>query len=487
MTANTVITGYAKSDVPASNYRIWLFACFMILFAAYFQSFTKIELREDELYMYSTGLALIDPSGVEAITRRTAQALAQFGYEEEQVKHFDFRYEYRTNYLLHSSSIAVCRLLHAPSEYYAGSLKNCISKGMFAGNMFVVLLVMWTLIKVRNRILLASTIMLLSVLFLLILAKFHLSDYRLSKIDDPILYFLLSFIFFISPGVQFDLFGISARSAFTAGLIAFFVLRWGGYQRYSYLLLLPLSLVHLTYSGIFAFMVVAVDLASRPAIFKDRAISLAVASLGGLFFWRESLWGSFGGFEIALGAIGIEALLAIASFAVRLEGPAQIRRFLERFRQTEIVKLDVLLFFAGAAFISILAFVMTTENTVEDRFTWMQISSRPLALIRIPVFLGLIVLVYRRIDRKLIDRVVNCLCALVLSMSVFLIIRTGMYEWSYSDEEASIQELTRSTLSDDAQDLPNILIYYHLLRDLDLGSNRIIEIIEKERPIVQSK
>lgn len=466
----------------ASNYRIWLFACILILFAAYFQSFTRIELRDDELYMYYTGLALIDPAGVESITRQTAQALAQFGYEEEQAKHFDFRYEYRTNYLIHSASIAACRLAHPPSDFYAGSVRNCISHGMFAGSMIVVLIVICALIKVRNRVLLASTITLLSVLFVLLLAKFHLSDYRLSKIDDPILYFLLSWIFFISPGMQFDLFGISARSAFTAGLVAFFVLRWGGYQRHSYLLLLPLSLVHLTYSGIFAFMIVAVDLVSRPAIFKDRVISLSIVGLGGLFFWRESLWESFGGFEIALGAIGTVALLAAAAFAVRLEGATQIKRFLERFRNMEIVKLDILLFFAGAVFISGLAFVMTTGNTLEARFTWMQISSRPLALIRIPVFLGLIVLLYRAIDQKWVDRIVNCLCAVVFSMSVFLIVRTGMYEWSHSDEEASLQELTTKTLSDDTRDLPNILIYYHLLRDLEMGTARLPNLIESERP-----
>lgn len=478
-----VSTDQLDSVSQTSNYRIWLFACFLILFAAYFQNFTKIELRDDELYMYYTGLALIDPAGIETVTRRVSQALTQFGYEEEQATHFDFRYEYRTNYLLHSSSIAACRLLHDPSEHYAGSLKNCISQGMFAGGMVVVLAVLWSLVKVRNRLLLASTITLLCLLFCLILAKFHLSDYRLSKVDDPVVYFLLSSIFFISPGMQFDLFGISARSAFTAGLIAFFVLRWGGYRWHSYLLLLPLSFVHLTYSGIFAFMVVAVDLVSRPKIFKDRMISLAVVGLGVLFFWRESLWESFGGLEIALGAMTAIAILAAAAFAMRLPGASGIRQLWERVQQIDIVKLDVLLFFAGAVVISTLAFVMTTGNTLEARYTWMQISSRPLALIRIPVFLGLIVLAYRTIDRRWVDRMTNFICALVLSMSVFLIIRSGMYQWSFAEEESALQGFTTETLTDDTRELPDILLYYHLLRDTEMGTDRLPGIIEAERPL----
>lgn len=487
MAANMASARFVDDGTNLSYFCVGLLACFSLLLAVYVHNFTMIAVHDDELYMYYTGLALIDPSGIEAITRRASEAFAYFGYTEEQIKRFDFRYEYRKNYLLHSSSIAACRLVNIPSEFYAGSVRNCISQGMIVGNIVVVSTIVWALFNVRDRVLLISSITLFSLLFILILTHFHVPNYRLSKIDDPFAYFLLSFLFFISPGLPFDLFGISARSAFTACLVAFFVLRWGGFQRHSYMMLIPMSFIHLTYGGIFAFMIVAVDLVSRPAVFRDRVTSLAVVGMGGLFFWRESLWKVFGGLEIAIGTIGMIAMLAVLAFAVRLKSTSQIKHFLMRLQQTEIVKLDILLFAAGAVLVSVLAFVMTTGDTLEARFTWMELSSRPLALIRIPVFLGLIVLGYRMIDRKFVDRFFICFSAIALSMSAFLWVRTAQYEWSYADEESSFQELTDRTLSDDVGRLPEKVVYYHLLRDAELGTNRLLSLIEREHTPTESK
>lgn len=479
------MTSVKKSEshrqVFPEDFPILLIAGCVLLVAAYFANFVKIEIRDDEVYMYYTGIALIFPEEITAISKKIIHALSVGGYDREQISVFEFRYEYRYNYLLNSSGIAACRLLLPVLGDYGGSIRTCFSYGMIAANLLVVCLIVFAAIQVRKHAYVVGMLILLIVFFALMISGINLTDYRISKVQDPFTYSVLSIIFFISPGIQFDMFGLSARSVFTAGLLATFMLRWDGRIRESYASILFLSFVHSTYGGMVVLMIVAIDGTTRPKIFADRVLAAITIATVVLFLARERIWSVYGGIEIALFALlAIGLWIVMANFIHN--NSAKIQNI---FQNTSIIKTDVYLFLWGALLISIAAFLMTDQSSLESRYTWMQLSSRPLALIRVPVFLGLIilfVLFLSRLNRGLVATGARMLAALVLAAATVILVRTYLFQWSPSNEDAKLQTLTQSVIQDDERSLPNILIYYHLLREIEADRSQLMSIIASERP-----
>jgi hypothetical protein len=467
--------------VIPEDFPILLIAGCALLVAVYFANFVKIEIRDDEVYMYYTGLALIFPDEITALSKKIIHALSAGGYGREQISVFEFRYEYRYNYLVSSTGIAACRLLLPVLGDYGGSIRTCFSHGMIATNLFVISLIVFAALRVRKHAFVVGMLVLLVVFFALTISGINLTDYRVSKVQNPFTYSVLSIIFFISPGIQFDMFGLSARSVFTAGLLATFMLRWDGRIRESYASVLLLSFVHSTYGGMVILMIVAIDGTTRPKIFTDRVLTGVMVATVALFFVRERIWSVYGGIEIAVFAVLLIILWIFAAYLIH-RNSVTIRNKIQRIN---VIKLDIVLFLFGGLLISTIAYLMTDQNSLESRYTWMQLSSRPLALIRVPVFLGLIVLLVfflSQLNSRLVATSARVLGALTLTVATIILVRTDLFQWSPSDEDAKLQALTQEVMQDGERSLPNILIYYHLLREIETDRSQLMAIIASEKP-----
>lgn len=441
-------------------------ACVVFAVAVYLRVFVGLALRDDELYMFSSGLALIDPVSIDSIVANLLKMMSDIGYSEEQVKLFEFRDRYRANYLLHSSFIALYSQLLTPGEHFADSLRTTLVYGMMTANLVVIAFVATCLVAARSTLLLVAATLLLVFFYELDVLHLFPMDYRLSSTENPFVYMFLSLMFFVTPGMQFDVFGVSARCAFTMALIGFFVLRWSGRSALAYASLLFLALIHATYSGIVLFMVVTIDVVLRPQIFTNWRVTASALGVGGLFFWREELWSVFGGLEIAIGALlGISSL----AFLIRYLSAGKrgtLTTMLQRLREWDRVKSDVVLFACGAVLISLVAYVMTDPDSLDARYTWMELSSRPLALIRVPVFFGLIFIFLRAanaMDWRLM-RVVPSIGVMLLSTA--LLVKVHQFEREAGIEETRMQQISQEEFTQLKPNEANALAYYRILQHL---------------------
>lgn len=479
LTSRTEFSPFARSR---SHY-FGVFSCCALVISVYHLIFGGLTLRDDELYMYLTALALSNPVEVDAVNEIMLNALPALESSREEIKLFDFRNEYRSNYLLHSFFILVYSKFLSPVSGYADHIKNCLSYGMFSANVLIVGLVSLSLISTRSKLLLMATTLLFLVLFVLNAANLPIFGYRISAQEDPILYAIMSVIFFASPGMQFDVFGVSARSAFTLAIVGFFVLRWGVSSSIAYICLPMLALIHSTYSGIFLFMIVAVDIVLRPRDLFDRRVALSICVTAALFFWRERIWTIFGGLEIALvGILAIGLTAFLVTRVSRYDVPI-LSQILGKLRSYDVVKADVILFGCGAVIVSLLAYLMTDPQSLDDRYTWMELSSRPLALIRIPVFLGLLVIFLRAAnasDRHLLTLLPSIGAALLATV---LVAKANSIERDPRAEGKLLQELSQANFSNLSSPRDQaFLYYYHMIREVEGDTGILQRWIDDKKP-----
>jgi hypothetical protein len=120
------------------------------------------------------------------------------------------------------------------------------------------------------------------------------------------------------PSAQFSPLSFTPRSNFALLMIGVFALRWRNRYFLSYLLVIGLSFIHLSTSGMILALLFGMDVALRPQIFRRPLISLSVA-LGGLnFVMRESMFDALiGGNSKYLLIAGLGGLIAMVFVVIK--------------------------------------------------------------------------------------------------------------------------------------------------------------------------
>ncbi len=215
--------------------------------------------------------------------------------------------------------------------------------------------------------------------------------------------------FMFNPGLEFSLFGVYSRNAFTALLVCCYALRWSERLPWCYPLLVALGFVHQAYGMLMITIMIIVDLICRPHLFRNWLVlvSVVIGIVMGLFnqslhegagtsggLWLPEGWGHWIGTALVIGALCVLGLLWRAP---------SVRTTLSQFRDRSIGKFsvvsqDVILLLLAAIGLVTLSWLMTQQlGAAAVQLSWLEMSVRPVALFRIGILLGASVLVVRGI------------------------------------------------------------------------------------------
>lgn len=203
--------------------------------------------------------------------------------------------------------------------------------------------------------------------------------------------------FFLAPGKDGDIFGYTPRNTYTLLLIPVFLLRWRGDIPNSYLLLLVGCLLHMTYGVIGMALMIAADMIVRPRALRHRKIVGALLLTSLLNILQSGHWSNIGGTSVAIAMI-IGLFLAFALCTTRsFESVTARIGLIAKLRRNRVEYSDLYLFLFMAFCLCVISISISTVFSGNfAKYVVAELAGRPLALIRIPIVLGLCVMVVDR-------------------------------------------------------------------------------------------
>ena len=456
----------------------------------------KIIPTDDNFLMYMTSRVFIEKDDMRVNMDRFLEHIQTRGYDQEIIDHYVFRDQNLSNYLLHSATIKLARVvLGAPeAENYPRYVYEAIRLGSHMAHWVVLLIVAMVLLRIKDgrfalAVLLSSVVM-IGVTAMDLVPRPH---WRIGAYADPLEYLQAVGVFFIDTGGGWSPFGPAGRSAMTMLLFALFPLRWVGKFGWSYAILFLMCFTHQTYAGIMVLALVAMDAVLRPQILRHPGVALAALATFCLFLVRESLWRVFAGWWLPLGLVVVVAMIAGVSFAARRHptfGRVIGVTWLER---TQAMYADLILLTAGMVSLLVVSWVMSRlDSSATSLFVWQEMAARPLALVKIPLVTGAAVILITWFYARFSDHVrlgYMAVMGLVLcgfaagGLQYLKVTQTAGEKNSAGAFFAThASDYYQRILADPNQAIPEEVAYYALNREMDLKDDTLVRLLATRAP-----
>ena len=368
---------------------------------------------DDRLWLFFTGASLGRPAEADAWQDRVAASMRADGVAESDAMRIDLRRDYARNYVAASvvyrgAAEAVQRLDPAIQRDYPRYVAVALPAGFIAAYALtsaLVLLAAW--FCGSRRVAFAAGLAIVLSSFLEI--AFDVAGDPIAggplllprageRVVAPIQSFSTNTLaMIVNPGIAFTIFGDTPRNHFLLAAIAVFALRSAGRYRGAALLLLGLSFLHQSQTGLLFACLLACDLLLRPHIFAEPAMKAITVLTLAVFLARESL-APYIGLQRPVAAMVIALVLAttvaLAAMRAAREPPARVARLARRLHGGSDRWADVRVLFAlWAATVLPVAIANAFVGSTESLYFWAQVHGRLLAILRSGLLLAVAVAV----------------------------------------------------------------------------------------------
>ena len=131
----------------------WVIILFFVilLMLLSIQNILKINLSDDNLYLYVNHFNITDNSQSNLINKKIISHIKNLDEGQEQSQRFDFRYLYRNNYLLHSLTIAAASYFSCDfygCRNYLDLIRSRLILGLGFGQLICLLMTLLPIIKI---------------------------------------------------------------------------------------------------------------------------------------------------------------------------------------------------------------------------------------------------------------------------------------------------------------------------------------------------
>ncbi len=403
--------------------------------------------NDDRLWLYHTGAQIGRTADSDRLTTMVRRSLETSGANQNKLFRYDAREGYRSNYVMATTvyRVAAGAVRRATGDLMARDYPAYLARAMYGGFLLTYVIAALVFVIVVStladgKLLLGlvaafTAIVVLETLFdlagdswwgLPVLLPDAQTSETFWQVFGPNFPGLI-----LNPQVQMSPFGDTPRNHFILLTLALFTLRWRGAFAASYLLLLCMSFVHQSQTGLLSAYLLGADAVLRPRIFRSPT-AILLALIIGTYLSRETLGGAIG-IARPLVIVTIAILTAAGGLliwiGVRRPASAALADRLDRLRQRLLrrgaVAADLLVI--GGIWVTtfpVAAAINAMGSEVQSLYFWTQIHGRSLGILRPALLFGItlfaLAAAFRRYTPAQITRATLVAAGLALIPSAYL-------------------------------------------------------------------
>jgi|GEM_PF-1456194 len=279
---------------------------------------TGLTGSEDNLLFYMMGLNLFHGPELWGMAEQAQTFYAQQGAEPHAQLRLEFRKTYLNEFpapgaIYYGISRIFAAMFEPAPNLYPLYLTQVLTYGLFAATVLATTLAAGLLWMTGRTVLCWA--------FTLTVAAFAMTEYSpfiaqsfATILDNDSIAEIGSHIvnLLFRPSAQFSPLGFAPRGHFAILTVVVFALRWIDKPVASYWLVVALTFVHLSTSGLLLVILVMLDVILRPERLKRPTILVPIVMAAALFGYRQSMWQLIGdaGEPIGIG-LGVVALIGL--------------------------------------------------------------------------------------------------------------------------------------------------------------------------------
>ena len=275
------------------------------LVSGYQRNYALYRLDDDRMFYYYTGVQLGRSELGANANEAVADSMRDAGVSTDQQFRWQIKSDYRRNYLMSSVAYRVGAGLVKQVGFpdYASRYPSYLAVALVSGfglsfGVAALMLLVGVAWIADTRLAVGATLALTliavaEVMWMVSNVPFRGSDGLVapggfSLILAQIDVFVRGTTFLLmNPHSAFSPFGDTARNHYMLLALLVFIYRWAGRHTTAYAVLLVLSLVHLSFTGLLLGFVAATDVVLRPQVLLQRGVALLVGGTVVLFLSRE--------------------------------------------------------------------------------------------------------------------------------------------------------------------------------------------------------
>lgn len=396
----------------------------LALSALYVHGQSGLRGDDDNLWLYMATHKIDQPDEARAMEQQALQMSAEWNGSPHSLRRIEMRMDYALNYLgpvylwhLIDKAVASDQALGADFPAHV-ALVLTIGFVVTAVLAWLVVLLVFTL-RGDSRLWLALLLM-MSLSACLMLLPVSIPSMVLLGLPDLKHTILNAAVFVLDPGHGFSFLSFTPRSTIAVLLLAVFALRWGGYYRWSWLLLLGLHYVHASLALLAVGHVLLLDLLQHRQKLRDPLVlgSITIAVLLGVM--GESLWANVGQASLLL-ALGVAAAGIILLWVFGPQPLALLAKFMPRTAQ-HVAQFNqalnkygpagadaALLLMLWGASLPVVWGITTQMSYVQNTYFWAQLHGRCISLLWPVVLLALCLTLVQHVPMRYSLRLVGLL------------------------------------------------------------------------------
>jgi hypothetical protein len=380
-------------------------------------------LDDDLLYLYTASFEITDHDTLEREYDATIASVERRGAREKTLARYRFRRDYAHNYMASSVAIAAVRNILAGHRASARNARD------YARQVFVeaqlglgvvkacclLALALAALYSPRRDIPWIATVALILIVFAGPLPDSHWRVVRDDGLLGALRMPLRALRFLIEPGHEFGPLHQTPRSLATLLLFGIMMLRWSQRRAAGYWLCVFAATIHATYGALMLVMFVGLDVVLSPGSLVRRPVLVPVLVCAAWSLVFGTSFEEFGSYAWVV--VPVLGAVAAATFLVSHPGARLLQRlpWIRRLRAAPQVQAETLMLAVAVVLVLVLASIMVLATSGLTRtYIAQELSGRPLALIRVPLLMGLIAVTVTRLP----ETAVRILRGLTLPLAI---------------------------------------------------------------------
>lgn len=395
------MTSYTR---PLLTFVAVLLVLGVALSALYMHGQTGLRGDDDNLWLYMATHKIDQPDEARAMEQQALQMSAEWNGSPHSLRRIEMRMDYALNYLgpvylwhLIDKAVASDQALGAD---FPAHVTLVLTIGFVVTALLAWLVVLLVFMLRGDVRLWLALLLMMSLSACLMLLPLSIPSMVLLGMPDLKHTILNAAVFVLDPGHGFSFLSFTPRSTIAVLLLAVFALRWGGWYRLSWLLVLGLHYVHASLALLAAGHLLMLDLLQHRQKLRDPLVlgSITIAVLLGVM--GESLWANVGQASLLL-VVGGLAILLIVLWVFGPQPLALLARVMPRAAH-HITQLDkslnrygqacadaVLLLLLWGLSLPVVWGITTQMSYVQNTYFWAQLHGRCISLLWPVVLLAL--------------------------------------------------------------------------------------------------
>lgn len=354
---------------------------------------------DDRLYLYTINFLVCEPTSWRDASESLLAILERNSYSGEDVSIFQFRQAYSDNYLVHAVTTCMARVLlnqRLLDVDYGTWIYAIVQSGVGLSHLLCIGVVLWAVWSSRESKIPYTVLLGFGALAYLTI-DLSSRNWRLTNASSIIGFLYQTTLFVISPGFEFDVFGITPRSDATLLFVAIMVFRWQRRMDAGYWTIVLVALVHGTYGALTLVIFLILDLLLQPNKVRNWRCIAPISLVIAVTLLRVQSFEAFDGTIIQLAAIVAAGAVfggLATSTGEKILGYVSPVRWL---RSRPVLHAETLLLFVGMACSVAVAFLLASFSTgLTEKYVAHELSGRPIALMRIGALLGICAMVMNK-------------------------------------------------------------------------------------------